>query len=63
MEAREFVAVAFLTQQELDRLGVGFRSYLPIQDDDLFGSLIAKLDEADTAPLDRGVSFVPRTPR
>lgn len=63
MEAREFVAVAFLTQQELDRLGVGFRSYLPIQHDDLFGSLIAKLDEVDSAPLDRAVSFVPRTPR
>lgn len=51
MEARKFVAVAFLTQQELDRLGVGLHSYLPIQHDDLFSGLIAKLDKAEAEPL------------
>jgi hypothetical protein len=51
LEARKFVAVAFLTQQELDRVGVGFYSYLPMQHDDLSSGLIAKLDKAEAAPL------------
>ena len=45
------MALAFLTQQELDRLGVGFHSYLPMQHDHLFSGLIAKLDKAEAAPL------------
>ena len=62
MEAQRFVAVAFLTQHELDLLGVGFQSYLPIVHDDVFDGLLAELDEVEAAPLGRGVSLMPRRP-
>ena len=53
------VALAFLTQQELEQLGTGFRTYLPVREDDVFDGLLAKLDQVEAAPLGRGVTLMP----
>ena len=62
MANHNVVALAFLTQQQLDQLGAGFRNYLPVQQDDVFDELLAKLDQAEAAPLGRGVTLMPVKP-
>ena len=41
------VAVALVTQEELDRLGTAFRRAYPIEDGPCFAGLLQAIDEAD----------------
>lgn len=53
------VAIELLTQQELDLLVAGFRTYLPLHEDDLFDGLLTKLDQVKAVQLGRGVTLMP----
>ena len=54
MASERVVAVGILTERDLSVLGTGFRRMVPVQNDDAFAKLIAKLDEvpATRAALD-----------
>jgi hypothetical protein len=45
MSSEEFVAVALLTQPELDVLGTGFRRAFPLNDITEFTELLGKIDD------------------
>lgn len=53
------VAVGFLTQRDLDRLGKNFSSHIPIPDDDVFADLLTKLDRIEIEPLGTAVVLRP----
>jgi hypothetical protein len=55
------VAIGFLTQPDLERLGQAFRDHIPIVHDDLFANLLAELDRIEIEPL--GSSVLLRPPR
>lgn len=38
------ISIGFLSQRDLDMLGVGFKRHFPMPDDSAFDDLIAKLD-------------------
>jgi hypothetical protein len=46
-EGRKFVAVALLTQNDLDLLGSGFRNAFPIGDHGSFDDLLRAIDAAE----------------
>lgn len=59
MQKRNIVAIGFLTRDDLNTLGEGFRRHFAIDDVSNFGDLIAKLDAvsefremADTSELE-----------
>lgn len=54
------VAVGFLTQHDLTVLGRGFQRYMPIEHDDVFGDLLAKLDEVEASPFGKGMTIMPK---
>lgn len=56
------VAVGFLSEQDLRRLGDGFDRYFPIQRDDMFADLLAELDKVEAVPAGDGVTLRP-TPK
>lgn len=39
------IAVGFLTQRDIDMLGDGFRRQFPIEHDDMFADLVARLND------------------
>ncbi len=39
------IAVGFLTQRDIDMLGNGFKRHFPIECDDMFADLIARLND------------------
>jgi hypothetical protein len=45
------VAVGFLTNRDLERLGHGFKRCFPVSDDAKFADLLRAIDEADAARL------------
>lgn len=47
MENEPIVAIALLTQRELDRLGTTFKRFATVPDDDTFADLLAQLDEVE----------------
>ncbi len=49
----QIVSIGLLTAKDLELLGQGFRRHFPIQDDDLFKDLLAKLDELPARPEPR----------
>ncbi len=58
MTRDSIVAVGLLTQRDLDVLGKGFDRHFPVDDDDMFADLLAKLDHVEAVPLGKGVSLV-----
>ncbi len=52
------IAVGLLTQRDLDVLGRGFHRHFPVEDNDIFADLLAKLDRVEAVPLGKGVSLV-----
>ncbi|HWU73867.1 MAG TPA: hypothetical protein VN137_10285 [Sphingomonas sp.] len=55
MATERVVAFGFLTNRDLELLGVGFTRHFPVTNDDLFAELIDKLDQVEIAPADRGI--------
>jgi hypothetical protein len=53
------VAIGFLTQLDLERLGQDFKDHIPIVHDDLFANLLAKLDQIEIEPLRPAVLLRP----
>ena len=49
------VAVGFLSEADLARLGSGFTRHFPVTQDDLFADLLAKLDDVEAIPVGEGV--------
>ncbi len=47
MQDRKVIAIGFLTHEDLERLGTGFRRHFAIQDAADFDDLVAKLDDID----------------
>ena len=47
MRSDSFVAVALLTQRDLEVLGSGLRSVFPLTDTTDFTALLAQIDEVD----------------
>lgn len=44
------VAVGFLTEQDVRKLGARFHRLFPIADDDAFSDLVAELDRIEATP-------------
>ena len=63
MAGERIVSVAFLTHDDLERLGGNFRRHLPIVDDDIFADLILNLDKVSAEPFGEGVVLKPRPER
>lgn len=57
MTKDQVVAVGFLTNHDLELLGTGFHRHFPVQHDDIFADLIAKLDSVEASPLGKGVAL------
>lgn len=55
MADERVVAVGFLSQTDLDQLGSAFTRHFPVEYDDMFADLLAKLDQIDATPHGRGV--------
>ncbi|MCU6456123.1 hypothetical protein LPN01_18755 [Sphingomonas sp. A2-49] len=51
MSSDRIVAVGFLTQHDLARLGQGFTRLFPVKDDASFDDLLAKLDLVSATPV------------
>ena len=49
----EIVSIGLLTARDLELLGQGFRRHFPIQNDDLFKDLLARLDKLPARPVPR----------
>lgn len=59
MADKRIVAIGFLRQTDLDRLGNTFTAHVPIADDDIFDGLLAQLDSVEASPLGKGISIMP----
>jgi len=59
MSQPPIVAIGFLTQRDLARLGESFTSHIPISDDDLFADLLTKLDAIEVEPLGPAIVLRP----
>ena len=62
MTEDRIVSIGFLTQRELDRLGSTFTSHIPVPTDDIFGGLLAKLDQIEAVPTGDGIAIVAMKP-
>ncbi|WP_238564905.1 hypothetical protein [Sphingobium bisphenolivorans] len=51
--AEKIVSIGLLTAKDLERLGQGFRRHFPVQDDDQFKDLLAKLDKLPSIDFKR----------
>lgn len=60
MAKDRIVAVGFLTAQDLDVLGQGFRRHFRVEHEDIFADLLTKLDAIEAAPLGNGVTLQPK---
>lgn len=54
--ADRIVSVGFLTEGDLEKLGNGFRRHFPIERDDMFADLMARLDEVPFDGNGRGAA-------
>lgn len=59
MMDERIVAVGFLTESDMKTLGAGFSRHFPVEHDDLFADLVAKLDAVDASALGAGVVIRP----
>lgn len=50
MNAERIVAVALLTQRDLDLIGTGFRRLFTVDEPDAFADLLAQLDTISAGP-------------
>ena len=53
------VAIGLLSQRDLEILGDGFNRCFPVEHDDLFDDLLAKLDRVEASPMGKGVILTP----
>ncbi|RYG87019.1 MAG: hypothetical protein EON58_21105 [Alphaproteobacteria bacterium] len=59
MSGDRIVSIGFLTENDVRRLGATFSRHIPIEHDDIFAELLAKLDEVEMAPLGKGIVMMP----
>lgn len=59
MSDDRIVALGLLSHRDLERLGSAFVRAIPIEEDDMFTHLLAKLDQVHVEPLGRGVTLMP----
>lgn len=57
MSKDHVVAVGFLTSRDLELLGSGFHRHFPVDHDDVFADLLAKLDQVEAVPLGKSVTL------
>ena len=60
MSKLPIVAIGFLTQRDLARLGAHFTDHIPVVHDEMFADLLAKLDKIEIEPLGPAVVLRPR---
>lgn len=54
------IAVGFLTQRDIDMLGDGFRRHFPIEYEDMFADLVARLNDVPFPERSLDTRHVPR---
>lgn len=59
MSSQPIVAIGFLTQRDLERLGRAFTSHIAVPDDDMFADLLTRLDAVEIEPLGAAVVLRP----
>lgn len=55
----QVVAVGFLTQSDLDVLGLEFTRCFPVEHEDIFAELLEQLEHVEATPLGHGVAIMP----
>ncbi len=55
MNGEKIVSVGLLSEQDLALLGSAFTRHFPIDQEDIFADLLARLDEVEAVPLHEGV--------
>ncbi|MES2443913.1 MAG: hypothetical protein V4574_13870 [Pseudomonadota bacterium] len=59
MSQDRIVSIGFLTGRDLERLGSTFTSHIPVPADDIFGDLLAQLDQIEAVPVEAGIAIIP----
>lgn len=62
-QSRQIVAIGFLTQSDLERLGQDFERAFPLDDRLVFEDLLKAIDEAEHKLLARDEQPLPSQPR
>ena len=60
--AERIVSIGFLTQNDLDMLGKGFRRHFPIDEVNPFEDLLARLDEVTSSAETPNSGTIPPSP-
>ncbi|MES2987142.1 MAG: hypothetical protein V4808_04480 [Pseudomonadota bacterium] len=59
MAEERIVSIGFLTERDLVRLGTAFTNHIPVPADDIFGDLLAQLDQIEAVQIGQGISIIP----
>lgn len=59
MAEERIVSIGFLTERDLNRLGAAFTNHIPMPADDIFGDLLAQLDQIEAVPTPDGIAIIP----
>ena len=59
MAEERIVSIGFLTERDLNRLGMNFTNHIPVPDDDIFSDLLAQLDTVEAVSLGNGIAIMP----
>jgi hypothetical protein len=56
---KRIVSIGFLTERDLHRLGAAFTNHIPVPPEDIFGDLLAQLDQVEAVPVGDGIAIMP----